>query len=440
MRRFLQILLLLSSLSGEQSQLGCSLRGLTIDSFLQNGDILLGGVFVVHSGFIFQPPTFQELPQAVSCTGFHIRYYRDVLGLMFAIDEVNQSPDLLPNVSLGFSLVDSCMSEMRAVGGLMSLMSGAAHPVPGYDCHLQSVAAGIVGELVSALSLPIARVLGVLHYPQISHGATLSTLSNKVNFPSFFRTVPSNMFQNIAITQLVGQFGWTWVGMLIVDNDVGQQGGQVIQAGLEKSGICIAFMEKIHLSYSAEQVWRVVEVIKKSSVNVIILHSPEVHMKALLDALFDEGVTGKMFLSSASFGITPGLFSEKAWKVLNGTIGLIPNTGAMPGFERFLLNLRLSNPPSYPFIRLFWEKAFSCKWTDGDKSHPTSFVLDVNDTVICTGKEELGRNMSILLETNDLSYTYHAYLAVYAYANALHWLLKCQDATRMGHTGLVVDT
>ncbi|XP_040283960.1 extracellular calcium-sensing receptor-like [Bufo bufo] len=302
-----------------------------MDSFLQNGDILIGGVFVVHSGFEFKPPTFQELPKPISCTGFHIRYYRDVLGLMFAINEINQSPYLLPNITLGFSLVDSCMSEMRAVGGVMSLMSGDDNPLPGYDCHLQSAMAGIAGELVSALSLPMARVLGVLHYPQISHGATLSSLSNKINFPSFFRTVPNNLFQNIALTQLVVQFGWTWVGMLVVDNDAGEQGGQIIQAGIKRSGICIAFMERIHLNYSLRQILRVVEVIKKSSVNVIILHSPEVHTKLLLDTLFDEAV------------------------------------------------------------------------------------------------EDFGERMSLLFETNDLSYTYHAYLAVYAYAHALNRLLGCHN-------------
>ncbi|XP_077149229.1 extracellular calcium-sensing receptor-like [Ranitomeya variabilis] len=427
MRRILQVLLLLSSLSEEQSQFGCSLQGWTMDSFLQNGDISVGGTFVVHSDFYFQPPTFQEVPKPVSCTKFHIRYYRDVLGLMFALSEVNGSPNLLPNVTLGLSLVDTCMSELRAIRGVMSLLSGTANPIPDYDCYLQSVKAGIVGDLLSALSLPIARILGVLHYPQISHGATLSSLSNKINFPSFFRTVPSNAFQNIALSQLVGHFGWTWVGMLVVDNDVGLQGAQVIQASMERSGVCIAFLEKIHLSYSARQISSKVQVIKKSTVNVIVLHSPEVHTKALLDALFAEGATGKIFITSASFAITPGLYSKNTWKVLNGTIGLIPKTGDMPGFERFLLNLSPSDHSSYPFIRVFWEKAFNCKWTNGDRDLQTSDVLDTNDTVQCTGKEELGEKMALLFETNDLSYTYHAYLAVYAYAHALHSLLGCHD-------------
>ncbi|KAM5164982.1 extracellular calcium-sensing receptor-like [Mantella aurantiaca] len=430
-----------------------------MDTFSQFGDILIGAIFVIHSGFVFQPPTFQEEPKPVSCMGFHIRYYRDVLGLMFAVDEINNSPELLPNISLGFRLLDSCMSELRAVGGVLSLLTGLGNPFPGYDCHTSSVMVGIVGEQLSALSIPIARILGALHYPQtigairlakrsrcvrghdadvplplpsglISHGATLSALSNKINFPTFFRTMPSNFFQNIALIQLIGRFGWTWVGMLVVDNDVGQQGAQVIQAGIESNGGCVAFLEKIHLRYSIKQIKKVVNVIKGSSINVIVLLSPEVHVRDLLDVMFDDGVNGKIFITSASFIFTPGLFSKKAWKVLNGTVGLVASTPSIPGFEQFLLNLHPNASSRYPFIRLFWEKAFNCHWPieypNGEKL--TTHII--KEDVTCTGEEGLGSEVSQLFETNDLSLTYHAYLAVYAYAHALHSLLNCPTVSK----------
>ncbi|XP_053317093.1 extracellular calcium-sensing receptor-like [Spea bombifrons] len=424
MRRILQVLVLLSCLGDGHPVPGCSLQGWESESFTQPGDLLIGGVFVVHSGFVNPELTFQERPRLLSCEGFHVRYYRDVLGLMFAIDEINKSPDLLPNITLGFSLFDSCMSELRAIWGALSMVSGTRSPVPRYNCHSPSLMVGIVGELVSALSLPIARILSVLHFPQISHGATLSALSNKKVFPSFLRTVPSNMFQNIALTQLISRFGWMWLGMLVVDNDVGEQGGQVIRAGIEKSGSCVAFLEKIHLSYSMRQIQRVVDVIEASSVKVIVLHSPEVHVKALLDALYDREVTGKVFISSASFGITPGLFSKKAWSVLNGTIGLIPKTGKMPGFEEFLYRLHPFDSSKYPFMGLFWEKAFSCQWPTEGKTQGSPIQVTAQE--LCTGNETLGEMMSSLFEINDLSYTYHAYLAVYAYAHSMHALLECQ--------------
>lgn len=243
------------------------------------------------------------------------------------------------------------------------------------------------------------------------------------------RTVSSNMFQNIALSRLVNLFGWTWVGMLIVDNDVGEQGGRVIRAEIEKSGSCVAFVEKIHLSYSRKQVLRVVGIVRQSSANVIILHSTEPHVMALLDALFDDGVTGKIFISSVSFTVTPGLFSRKAWKVLNGTIGLMPKTRPMPGFESFLQSLHPASNSTFPFIKPFWVTAFHCSWsgegTLEDKENSTSGGSP------CTEDGTLRVKIPELFEIYDLSYTYHAYLAIYAYAHALHALLKCQPENRI---------
>ncbi|KAM5165000.1 vomeronasal type-2 receptor 26-like [Mantella aurantiaca] len=410
-----------------QKSLGCTLQGWKMDTFTQPGDILIGGIFLVYSGYDFPLVSFQETPKPLSCKGFHIRYYRDVLGLKFAIDEINNSPDLLPNITLGFSLLESCMSELRAIGGVMSLLSGKETPVPRYNCHKTSSMVGIVGDMASALSLPIARILGVLYYPQISHGASSSSLSDKVNFPSFMRTVSSNMFQNIALSRLVNLFGWTWVGMLIVDNDVGEQGGRAIRAEIEKSGSCVSFAEKIHLSYSRAKVLKVVGIIRQSLANIIILHSTEPHVMALLDTLFDEGVTGKIFISSVSFTITPGLFSRKAWKVLNGTVGLMPKTRPMPGFESFLQSLHPAF--TYPFIKPFWESAFHCSWSakrtlENEANFSSSGSL-------CTEDGDPRMNIPELFEIYDLSYTYHAYLAAYAYAYSLHALLKCQPAQRV---------
>ncbi|XP_073484904.1 extracellular calcium-sensing receptor-like [Aquarana catesbeiana] len=423
MSRLLQVLLLLLSWLGDgQSSPGCSLQGWPMDTFSKPGDILLGGVFVVHSGIVFQQPTFQERPKPVSCTGFHIRYYRDVLGLMFAVDEINNSQDLLPNITLGFSVLDSCMSELRAVGGVLSLMSGLGNPFPGYGCHTHSVMVGIIGDNYAFLSIPIAQITGVFQFPQISYGSTFATLSNKILFPSFFRTVP-NLLQPMALADLAGKFSWTWVGILVADDDIGHQDGQIMETRVKSNGGCIAFLEKIHLSYSDKQIRRVVNVIKKSSVNVILMHCPDIHIKALLESLFDEGATGKIFLASDYFGLSPGDFSKKTWKVLNGTIGLIPRTGTMQGFEEFLLNLHPTVNSSYPFIRPFWEKAFSCQWTNGNSEMSNN--PDIKVDVTCTGEEEVGSKVAQLFEMNDLSYTYHAYLAVYAYVHALHSLLGC---------------
>ncbi|XP_078504424.1 extracellular calcium-sensing receptor-like [Lissotriton helveticus] len=417
------VLLLILAVREASLHPGCALHSETLEGLSREGDIVIRGSFVVHSSFRFLQPSFHDVPERISCEGFQIRYYRDVLGMIFAIEEINRTPNLLPNMTLGFRVYDSCMSEARAIMGTLGLLSGVESIVPAYNCWPHQLLAGIVGDLLSALSIPMARMLGIFHVPQISHGAMLSALSDKLQFPSFLRTVPSNKFQAIALAQMMRRFQWFWVGMVVVDNDAGEQGGHAIRQGIEKNGGCVAFVAKIHLSYTKNKVLQVVEVIKQHSVNVIILLSPEMHVTALMDALYD--ITGKVFVASASFQINPGLFTKQSWEVLNGTVGLVHNTGQMPGFWDFLCHLHPSTSTGETFINLFWEKAFNCKWAQSQGNYTAPGDLRPN-VVPCSGKEALEKVARDLFELNDLSYTQHVYLAVYFYAHALNELILCK--------------
>ncbi|XP_078515247.1 extracellular calcium-sensing receptor-like [Lissotriton helveticus] len=355
---------------------------------------------------------------------FYIRYYRVILAMVFAIEEINETPDLLPNITLGFRIFDSCISEKQALQGTLKILTGKKDPVPGYSCSTRPLVAGIIGETLSSLTIPMARIMGVLHYPQISHSAAISTLSDKLQFPSFLRTVPGNSFQNIALAQLVGHFGWTWVGMIISDDEVGIQGGQQVKMLIEENGGCVAFMEKIHLRYPKEKVWRVFEVIRRHSVKAVIVHSAEAQVKLLLETIYDQNVTGKTWIFSAYFGISPGFFAGEAWRILNGTLGLKPYTNTMAGFKDFLLQLHPNKFPDDIFIKDFFGKAFHCQWPEENKDKTVGRIG--TQLEYCSGNETMNEAAISLFELNDLSYTYHSYLAVHAFAHALNVLVSCK--------------
>ncbi|XP_069495658.1 extracellular calcium-sensing receptor-like [Ambystoma mexicanum] len=357
---------------------------------------------------------------------FNIRYYRDLLAMVFATEEINRTPELLPNITLGFRIFDSCMSESKAIGRVLDLLSGKMRVAPGYKCPTRPLLAGIVGETMSSLSVPMARIMGVLHYPQISHGSVLSSLSDKIQFPSFLRTVPSSSFQNMAMARLVGHFHWTWVGMIVSNDELGLQGGQGIRKSIEGNGGCVAFVEQINLRYSEWEVLRLAEMIKGHSVKVIIVHSPEVHMKVLLQTLYAQHVMSKVWVFTAAFTITPGLLANNAWKILNGSLGIAPYTDHMIAFEDFLHNLQPRRYSDDIFVRLFWEKAFHCIF------HKTSGTANVSTgesetrVLLCSGEEVLNNQLMSLFEMNDLSYTYQSYTAVYAFAHGLSSLMTCK--------------
>ncbi|XP_078515248.1 extracellular calcium-sensing receptor-like [Lissotriton helveticus] len=356
---------------------------------------------------------------------FYLRYYRVVLAMVFATEEINQIPEFLPNISLGFQIFDSCVSEKQALRGTLELLSGKKDPVPGYSCSTRPLVVGIIGETLSSLTIPMARVMGVLHYPQISHSASISTLSDKLQFPSFLRTLPGNTVQNIALAQLMGHFGWTWVGMVISDDDVGLQGGQQVKMLIEENGGCVAFMEKIHLRYPKEKVWRVFDVIRRHSVKVVIIHSAAPQVKLLLELLYDRNVTGKTWIFSAYFGISPGFLSHQTWRILNGTLGLKPYTNPISGFKDFLLQLHPGRFPGDIFLRHFWENTFSCRWLENKEVQAVEKEELVTQVVSCSGNETMDERHISLFELNDLSFTYHIYLAVHAFAYAVNTLINC---------------
>ncbi|XP_078515281.1 vomeronasal type-2 receptor 1-like [Lissotriton helveticus] len=343
----------------------------------------------------------------------------------FAIEEINSNPDLLPNITLGLWILDTCMSQTRALRGVLDLLSGMQRAVPGYYCQPRSMPAGVIGELESSISGPMARILGRYHFPQISYGSSLATLSDKLQYPSFMRTVPANSLQITALARLMKHFGWTWIAVLTSDDEVGVQGGQDLKRGIEYNGGCVAFMDKIHLSYSPEKILSLVETLQDYNVKVIIIHSSEVHTKMFLETLASQNVTDKVLVFTESFTLTPGLFRKEAWRIFNGSIALSPRAMDMPGFEQHLHRLHPSRAPADIFIKIFWEKVFKCKWQGLNDIEPAVSEGDGERPETCSGNETLGSLDTTFFEMSDLSFTYHTYLAVYAFANALHSLKSC---------------
>ncbi|XP_044146859.1 vomeronasal type-2 receptor 26-like [Bufo gargarizans] len=142
---------------------------------------------------------------------------------MFAIEEINRRSDLLPNITLGYKIYDSGVLEHKAVQSALSILSGREEAVPNYSCDEKNNVVAFIGHLMSSPSMSIAEITGIYGYPQISYGAMDPIFSNKLLFPYFYRTVPDGSTQYEAIVLLLENFGWSWVGMVTVDDESSQR-------------------------------------------------------------------------------------------------------------------------------------------------------------------------------------------------------------------------
>ena len=93
---------------------------------MAGGDLVLQGVFDVHAGnALRQADPGGAHPLVSECGGVPTGGGVQALeALYYALDLVNDDPDVLPGVPLGAATFDSCRSPQRAVRHTENLLSG----------------------------------------------------------------------------------------------------------------------------------------------------------------------------------------------------------------------------------------------------------------------------------------------------------------------------
>jgi ionotropic glutamate receptor len=81
----------------------------------------------------------------------------------------------------------------------------------------------IIGPLNSVTAHVISQIADELQVPLLSYSATDPTLSS-LQFPFFVRTSQSDLFQMVAIAEIVDHYGWKEVTAVYVDDDYGRNG------------------------------------------------------------------------------------------------------------------------------------------------------------------------------------------------------------------------
>ncbi|XP_018107033.1 extracellular calcium-sensing receptor [Xenopus laevis] len=338
--------------------------------------------------------------------------------LIFAVQEINQDPELLPNTTLGYQIFDTCIALRRAAEGALWMLSGEQYITPNYCCVNGAPLAGIIGDSGSTRSILMAQILGLKQYPLISYFASNPLLGDRNMFPSFFRTIPSDEFQMRGLAHLVSFFGWSWVGLLASDDDYGQYGIQMAKQEIINSGACIAFTQNILTGQPNRNAPHIVQVIKESTAKVVIVIASDSDFLIVMEELLRQNVTGKIWVGSEAW-VTSSLLSDKQFlDVLAGTIGFAIHGGKMPNFNNYLNNLQPSKYLYDSFMKELWEKMFSCTWN----SQESRDILMANTTIqACTGNET---HKDILTE-DIYRVSLNVYVAVYAIAWALQSFLHC---------------
>ncbi|CAL8353086.1 unnamed protein product [Lota lota] len=391
------------------------------------GDVILGGIFEMNFFTAFSEMYFTSEPNDPICNGFDVLGFRQAQTMAFAVDEINRNSKLLPNITLGYSLYDSCSNLGISFRAALSMTSGRGEPFQlNESCYGYPPVLGIVGDSSSTRTIAISSILSLYSLPMVSYFATCSCLSDRRQFPSFFRTIPSDAFQVRAMLQILRRFGWTWVGLLISDDDYGRHAARSFQSDLAQSGGgCLAYLEALPWEKDVAKLQRIVGIMKKSTSRVVIVFAHESSMLNLMEEVVKQNITGLQWMASEAWTAAKVLHTPSYMPFLAGTLGIAIRRGEKPGLMNFLLTIRPENETlgsqDRTLVKQFWENVFQCKFTS-----PHGELLDGSTSErLCTGNEVLRNIETEFLDLSNLRPEYNVYKAVYALAHALQDMLQC---------------
>ncbi|XP_028817314.1 extracellular calcium-sensing receptor-like isoform X2 [Denticeps clupeoides] len=359
-------------------------------------------------------------PEPLQCTGrIFSRELRFARAMEFAIDEINNRSDLLPNITLGYEIHDSCAAVPMATKVAFKFANGQEPEFTlNPKCPNVASVVAVLGDSSSSASVGISRVIGLFRVPQVSHFSTCACLSNKQQHPSFFRTIPSDQFQAAGLAQLVKHFGWTWIGAVRSDSDYGNNGMASFLRAAQNEGICVEYSVAFYRTNPRSKVERVAEVIRRSTSRVIVAFMSSGDLRVLLEEFAKRPPPPLQWIGSESWVTDPEMLKSKLFA---GAVGFGLERSVIPGLRPFLLDLSAAKAAQVPLFKMFWEETFNCELAKGETQ-----MVTAQGVKMCTGTEDLSAVNIPYTDTSQLRVTNMVYKATYAIAHALHRIV-CED-------------
>uniref|UniRef100_A0A669CBT5 G-protein coupled receptors family 3 profile domain-containing protein n=1 Tax=Oreochromis niloticus TaxID=8128 RepID=A0A669CBT5_ORENI len=356
-----------------------TLGGSELPALHSDGDVVIGGFFPLH--YVVTEP--QHSYNIFLIYSFYQRAFRWMMTMVFAVEEINHNSSLLPGVKLGYHIMDCCDHIPTGLQALFSLLR-----------HSKTVDSKVEKT--------------------VSYFATCTCLTDKHLYPSFLRTVPSDLFQVRGLVKLVTYFGWFWVGTIGTKDDYSLYGIQAFSNQFGRQGGCVAFHLSIPASPTMAEIQEMADKLESSTARVVVVFATEGQLLNLFLELAQRNVIGIQWIASEAWVTSSRLASPQFHHILQGTLGFTFPGVSIPGLKEFLLNVRPSPKPGMEFFNMFWEEHFGCNF----RYNP--------------GSEDLRTTDSSYTDVSQVRISYNVYKAVYAIAHALHTFLNCDSAGPSG--------
>ncbi|XP_061540640.1 glutamate receptor, metabotropic 6a isoform X5 [Phycodurus eques] len=389
------------------------------------GDITLGGLFPIHG----RGPHGLPCGELKKEKGIH-----RMEAMLYALDQINGDPTLLPNITLGARILDTCSRDTYALEQsltfVQALIQKDTSDIRCFDGQPPVIrkperVVAVIGASASSVSIMVANILRLFEIPQVSYASTAPELSDNNRYDFFSRVVPPDSYQAQAMLDIVKALGWNYVSTLASEGNYGESGVDAfMQISREAGGVCIAQSVKIPREPTDGEFDKIINrLMETSNARGVIIFANEDDIKQVLEAAKRANLTGHfLFVGSDSWGAKSSPVVELE-DVAEGAVTILPKRASIDRFDQYFTSRSLENNRRNIWFNEFWEDDFRCKLTrPGIEVDPGKKK--------CTGQERIGRD-SPYEQEGKVQFVIDA---VYAVAYALHSMQRqlCGDQSDGG--------
>ncbi|XP_036426892.1 metabotropic glutamate receptor 4-like [Colossoma macropomum] len=386
-----------------------------LNSIRIDGDITLGGLFPVHARGHGGKPCGELKKEK----GIH-----RLEAMLFALDRINNDHELLPNITLGARILDTCSRDTHALEQSLTFVQALIEK-DGTDVKCPDGGTpmitkpervvGVIGASSSSVSIMVANILRLFKIPQVSYASTAPELSDNTRYDFFSRVVPPDTYQAQAMVDIVRFMGWNYVSTVASEGNYGESGVDAfIQKSREDGNVCISQTVKIPREPRVGEFDKIIRNLGENpNARVVIIFANEDDIRRLLQAAKKANQTGHfIWVGSDSWGskISPVLHQEE---MAEGAITILPKRQSIKGFDNYFIGRTLENNRRNVWFAEFWENNFNCKLN----RHAFKKGSGVKK---CTNQERIGKESAYEQEGKVM----FVINAVYAMAHALHNMHK----------------
>ncbi|KAK9398140.1 type-2 vomeronasal receptor [Crotalus adamanteus] len=412
-----------------------TLRCHASDAFLvqhewyQHGDLIIG-VMASHMTYHLYEIKFSENPsiKPYQIPTIITKFHQHVLALAFAVKEINEDSQMLPNITLGFHIYDSYLNARMTYRTTLDLLFKSQEFVPNYKCDSQKNLMAIIGGLDFVTSSHIAEITRFFKIPQLTYGSLAQEQFENSKLSSLYFMVPKEDHQYIGIIQLIHHFRWTWIGIFAIGNNNGENFLQKMQPLLAKNGICSSFIQRLSRVNLEDfpQIYQTISTISwnwiNTKANVFLVYGEALTIMWLRIVTFivdperkEISLFRKVWIMTAQIDFVLSGF-QISWdlQVFHGAISFTAHSTAVAGFKEFLQTVNPLSVFRDEFLWEVWEQLFDCSFPKAE--------LQETQSRQCTNEMKLEDLPGPAFEMEMTGQSYSIYNAVHAVAHALQAL------------------